>query len=213
MSNSLIYTSSLLWLHCEKSSPSSPPPQDSCAVLRDVQVRCCFQGPKTRQRARPRWRKWSFGAALGLHLAHPPGFLFCCCWLVGFGFSRQALSANSWLSWNSHCRPGWPPTRRSGIEGSHLQLCLLHLNGVWHLEPFHVANSLSTVLRVWLSPVTYEGAETHSQFRCTQYFPRNGQINRAEGVLGQYHYSLKAPYIYTAYTDRTHLWLCSSKFL
>ena len=31
-------------------------------------------------------------------------FLFCFC----FCFSRQGFSVQSWLSWNSLSRPGWP---------------------------------------------------------------------------------------------------------
>ena len=48
-------------------------------------------------------------------------FLFC---FVLF-FSRQDFSVQSWLSWNSLCRPGWPPTQKyaylclpsAGIKG------------------------------------------------------------------------------------------------
>jgi hypothetical protein len=34
-------------------------------------------------------------------------FCFCCC------SSRQGFSVWPWLSWNSLCRPGWPPTQKS----------------------------------------------------------------------------------------------------
>jgi hypothetical protein len=42
-----------------------------------------------------------------------------------FFFSRQGFSVYPWLSWNSLCRPGWPPTQKfaclclpsAGIKG------------------------------------------------------------------------------------------------
>jgi hypothetical protein len=64
--------------------------------------------------------------------------IFVC--LVGFGFSRQGFSVEPWLSWNSLCRPGWPPTQKStclclpsaGIKGMYhqaqLQMEILKLN-------------------------------------------------------------------------------------
>jgi hypothetical protein len=55
-------------------------------------------------------------------------FLVCLFWFVlVFGFLRQGFSVWPWLSWNSLCRPGWPPTQKSaclclrsaGIKGVH----------------------------------------------------------------------------------------------
>jgi hypothetical protein len=49
------------------------------------------------------------------------GIVFCF-WLfvvffvwfgLGWIFSRQGFSVKPWLSWNSLCRPGWPPTQKS----------------------------------------------------------------------------------------------------
>jgi hypothetical protein len=48
-----------------------------------------------------------------------------------FVFSRQGFSVQSWSSWNSLCRPGWPRTQKSA--------CLYFLNpgikGVRHHHP------------------------------------------------------------------------------
>jgi hypothetical protein len=43
-------------------------------------------------------------------------------------FSRQGFSVQSWLSWNSLCRPGWPQTQKSAC------LCLpsARIKGVRH---------------------------------------------------------------------------------
>jgi hypothetical protein len=37
-------------------------------------------------------------------------FIYLVGWLVGF--SRQSFSVQSWLSWNSLCRLGWPRTQK-----------------------------------------------------------------------------------------------------
>ena len=60
-------------------------------------------------------------------------FVFVCF----FCFSRQCFSVQPWLSWNSLCRPSWPPTQKSacfcllsaGIKGvcHHTQLFFLFL--------------------------------------------------------------------------------------
>jgi hypothetical protein len=44
--------------------------------------------------------------------------IFCFCFLFGlvwfcFCFSRQGFSIESWMSWNSLYRPGWPQIQRS----------------------------------------------------------------------------------------------------
>jgi hypothetical protein len=51
-----------------------------------------------------RWQETSF--LVGWFLVF---FFF---WGGGCGL-RQGFSAQSWLSWNSLCRPGWPRTQRS----------------------------------------------------------------------------------------------------
>jgi hypothetical protein len=60
--------------------------------------------------------------------------LFVCLFACLFVFSRQGFSVQSWLSWNSLCRPGWPRTQIStclclpsaGIKGvrNHARLSL-----------------------------------------------------------------------------------------
>jgi hypothetical protein len=60
-------------------------------------------------------------------------------------FSRQGFSVQPWLSWNSLCRPGWPPTQKStclclpnaGIKGvcHHTQL-IQHTFLNWSHEDF-----------------------------------------------------------------------------
>jgi hypothetical protein len=48
-----------------------------------------------------------------------------------FGFSRQGFSVEPWLSWNSLCRPGWPPTQKSAS----LYLPNVGIKGVRHHCP------------------------------------------------------------------------------
>jgi hypothetical protein len=53
--------------------------------------------------------------------------LFCLVWF-GLVYLRQGFSVQSWLSWNSLCRPGWPRTQKSAC------LCLpsAGIKGVRH---------------------------------------------------------------------------------
>jgi hypothetical protein len=52
--------------------------------------------------------------------------LFVCLFVFGFFEAGFLCVALVWLSWNSLCRPGWPPTQKSAclcLTGARLKVC------------------------------------------------------------------------------------------
>jgi hypothetical protein len=87
----------------------------------------------------PRW-----GYSLDSPSFHLFYFLSLFIFYLFIGFSRQGFSVQPWLSWNSICRPGWPPTQKSAC------LCLPSAGnkGVCHnaqLHPFVSAPNFVSV--------------------------------------------------------------------
>ena len=91
-------------------------------LLSGVQiVNSLHLGREKRASERPMLRYFSF-FGVWVYFVCLIGFFGCL-----IGFSRQGFSVYPCLSWNSHCRPGWPRTHRvlpaSASRGLGLKAC------------------------------------------------------------------------------------------
>jgi hypothetical protein len=94
-------------------------------------------------------------------------FGFFCCFgfvFVLFYFLRQGFSVQSWLSWNSLCRPGWPRTQKSacvclpstGITGNFVLLFIycVYVRECGSCIPQHLCGGQRATFGIWFLPST-----------------------------------------------------------
>jgi hypothetical protein len=86
----------------------------------------------------------------------------CMCYFQGLFFSRQVFSVQSWLSWNSFCRPGWPRTQKSASQVLGLKACAT------------TARLLSETLIYFLTPSAVSGTSLYSRRHATPYQVEDG---------------------------------------